>query len=260
MKKILSLLLCVTLCLGVLVFTILAAEADPEPEEEAGLPGISIIVEGDSVEAQITGLAPNSPISFQSFFTELRDYIGQTTTDTEGAAEVSYLSKREFVPGDLIEFVVGGGGLDNPLRLTHRIICEDDCLYVRVVVVQATRFEEGIWELTCSICGDVVDTGILPVLTIRNATTTTRDFVSMRETAKNSRVWVLTFNATLHLADEFGVIVAQEVAQYSITLNGNNANLDGRFRFGVGHDLAGRTLTYDIKGNGSNIKALSLSS
>jgi len=259
MKKILSVLLCVSLCLGVVMFTILAAEADPEEEIAVG-PDILINVEKASVETQITGLAPNTPISFQSFFDELRDYVGQTTTDEEGAAEVNYLSKREFVPGDLIEFVVGGGGLEDPLRVIHRIICDGDCVYVRVTVIQATRFEEGVYDLTCAICGDVVYTGILPVLTIGNATTTTKDFVSMQETSKNSRTWVLSFNVTLHLADEFGVIVAQEVVTYSVTLSGNNANLDGRFTFGADHDLAGRTLTYDIKGNGSNIKALSLSS
>jgi len=261
MKKILSLLLCVMLCLGVFVYTILAAEADPEPDEETGLPGISIVVEGASVETLITGLAPSTPVSFQSYFAELRDYVGQTATDTEGAVEVNYLSKREFVPGDLIDFVIGGGGLDDPLRVTHRIVCDDgDCVHARVVATQSTRFVEGVWNLACVICGDIIDSGALPLLTIGNATTTTGDFVSMVETAKNSRVWVLTFNVTLHLADEFGMIVAYETAQYTVTLNGNNANLDGKFTFGDGHDLAGRTLTYDIKGNGSNIKALSLSS
>ena len=86
-----------------------------------------------------------------------------------------------------------------------------------------------------------------------NATTTPKDFVSMVETAKNSRIWVLTFKATLTYPDG-----KKEVVTYSIRLNGNNANLDGKYKFPDDHDLAGFTLVYDVKGNGSNIKELKL--
>jgi len=34
--------------------------------------------------------------------------------------------------------------------------------------------------------------------------------------------------------------------------------LSGSYKFGAGHDLAGYTLTFDVKGNGSNIKAFSI--
>ena len=44
----------------------------------------------------------------------------------------------------------------------------------------------------------------------------------------------------------------------AINLNGNNANQDGKYTFGDDHDLAGYTLVYDLKGNGSNIKDLML--
>ena len=36
------------------------------------------------------------------------------------------------------------------------------------------------------------------------------------------------------------------VVEYSIKLDGDNANLDGKYTFGVGHDLAGYTLKYDM--------------
>ncbi|MCL2164232.1 MAG: hypothetical protein FWH55_07540, partial [Oscillospiraceae bacterium] len=84
------------------------------------------------------------------------------------------------------------------------------------------------------------------------ATTSTKNFVSMVETAKNSRIWVLTFNYVQTYLDG-----ASEVFTYSINLNGNNANLDGAYKFTNG-PLAGYTLVYDIKGNGSNIKDLRL--
>jgi len=64
---------------------------------------------------------------------------------------------------------------------------------------------------------------------------------------------VLTFQVTLKYSDG-----SSSVATYSIKLNGNNNNLDGTYKFAAGHDLAGYTLTYDIKGNGSNIKAFSI--
>ena len=85
------------------------------------------------------------------------------------------------------------------------------------------------------------------------AVTTIKDFVSIQETAKNSRVWVLTFMAELTYSDG-----TTKVETYSISLNGNNANLDGKYTFKDGHDLAGYTLVYDVKGNGSNIKDLRL--
>jgi len=78
-------------------------------------------------------------------------------------------------------------------------------------------------------------------------------FISIVETAKNSRVWLLTFEVTIEYSD--GSIA---VERYVIELKGNNANQDGEFIFGTDHDLAGYTLTYDIKGNGSNIKAFSI--
>ena len=78
---------------------------------------------------------------------------------------------------------------------------------------------------------------------------TLKNFVSIVETSKNSRVWVLTFNVILAYSNG-----ESRVVQISIDLNGNNANLDGKYTFGENHILAGYTLIYDIKGNGSNIK------
>ena len=118
-----------------------------------------------------------------------------------------------------------------------------------------TADEDGYDILKCSRC-DETKTVVIPKtggVTIKNAVTTTKDFVSMMETAKNSRIWVLTFKAALTYSDG-----KTEVKTYSISLSGNNANLDGKYKFADGHDLAGYTLVYDVKGNGSNIKALSI--
>jgi len=89
--------------------------------------------------------------------------------------------------------------------------------------------------------------------TLEDANTTPRAFASIVETSKNSRVWELTFNVTETYAN--GIV---EVVTYTIALNGNNANLDGRYVFPADHALAGYTLFYDIKGNGSNIKTFEL--
>ncbi|MCL2752392.1 MAG: hypothetical protein FWE62_06535, partial [Firmicutes bacterium] len=78
-------------------------------------------------------------------------------------------------------------------------------------------------------------------------------FISITETAKNSRVWVLTFDVTQTYKNG-----GSEIVRYSINLNGNNANLDGKYKFADDHALAGYTLVYDIKGNGSNIKEFRL--
>ena len=91
------------------------------------------------------------------------------------------------------------------------------------------------------------------IIQVVSAATTPKDFVSMVETAKNSRIWVLTFNVTLTYSDG-----TKDLVRYSIKLNGNNANQDGKYKFADDHDLAGYTLVYDIKGNGSNIKDFKL--
>jgi len=78
-------------------------------------------------------------------------------------------------------------------------------------------------------------------------------FISITETAKNSKVWALKFSVEANNPDG-----TSDVAIYTINLNGNNANLSGKFVFATDHDLAGFTLTYDIRGNGSNIAAFSI--
>jgi len=112
-------------------------------------------------------------------------------------------------------------------------------------------------EVTLTVrvrCGVGYDT-IQAVIIMKPAkvSVTAKDFISIVETAKNSRVWVLTFSVTLTYPNG-----ESRVAQFSINLSGNNANLDGKYTFGKGHVLEGYTLTYDIKGNGSNIKAFSI--
>ncbi|MCL2665772.1 MAG: cellulase family glycosylhydrolase, partial [Defluviitaleaceae bacterium] len=78
-------------------------------------------------------------------------------------------------------------------------------------------------------------------------------FVSIIETGKNSRIWTLTFTVNVKFSNGSSVIKTFDAA-----LPGNNANLDGAFKFGADHELAGFTLVYDIKGNGSNIKEFKL--
>ena len=112
----------------------------------------------------------------------------------------------------------------------------------------ATPYEDGYDIFRCSRC-DATKTVVIPRTALVSAVTAPKDFVSIVETAKNSRIWVLTFKATLTWSNG-----KTEVATYSIRLNGNNANLDGKYKFADDHDLAGYTLAYDIKGNGSNIK------
>jgi len=128
----------------------------------------------------------------------------------------------------------------------------------RNVTLAATRTTKGAWEIRCEVCDELLESGIIDELKIVGAATTAKDFTAIRETAKNSRVWALTFNVTVTLAELTLEGEHTEVVEYTIMLNGNNANLDGKFTFGAGHDLVGKTLTYDIKGNGSNIKAFSI--
>jgi len=89
--------------------------------------------------------------------------------------------------------------------------------------------------------------------TLVSAVTDPGSFVSITETARNSRVWVLTFNTVNTFSD--GKVM---LAQYQVNLSGNNANLTGEYVFGAGHDLEGYALRFDIRDNGSNIHRLEL--
>jgi hypothetical protein len=127
-----------------------------------------------------------------------------------------------------------------------------------VVIKEPTRTEKGEWEIRCEICGDLLESGEIDELKIADVTTSVDCFATIKETAKNSRIWEVTFTVTVTLTDGDGVVVGTEVVEYVIYLDGNNANLSGSYTFDDDHDLAGFTLVYDIKGNGSNIKAFSI--
>jgi len=164
----------------------------------------------------------------------------------------------------LIEYIVdvlGGTIKDEDAKIDCRIlnVALGHPAGDRIVTKAPTRTASGAWEVRCEHCGILLDSGKIAPLKIAGAQTTTKDFISITETAKNSRVWALKFSVTLTLVNEDGKFAGTEKVQYTINLSGNNANLDGKYKFGAGHDLAGFTLTYDVKGNGSNIKALSIS-
>jgi len=115
----------------------------------------------------------------------------------------------------------------------------------------ATADEDGYDVYKCSRCEET-KTVVIPKtggVRLVSVTTTAKDFISIKETAKNSRIWELTFNVTFTYSDG-----TKKVLPYTIKLNGNNANQDGKYKFADDHALAGYTLIYDIKGNGSNIK------
>ncbi|MCL2164348.1 MAG: hypothetical protein FWH55_08160, partial [Oscillospiraceae bacterium] len=85
---------------------------------------------------------------------------------------------------------------------------------------------------------------------IVNATTSAKNIISI--TQKSNNVVVLKFQVIETYFDG-----STELFIYSINLNGNNVNIDGRYTFTEGH-LKGYTLVYDIKGNGNNIKEFRL--
>jgi len=76
-----------------------------------------------------------------------------------------------------------------------------------------------------------------------NAVASAKDFISIKETSKNSNVWVLSFRVTETYSDG-----TAKVVPYAVQIKANNANIDGNYNLGA------YTLIYDVKGNGSNIK------
>ncbi|MCL2621378.1 MAG: InlB B-repeat-containing protein, partial [Defluviitaleaceae bacterium] len=77
-------------------------------------------------------------------------------------------------------------------------------------------------------------------------------FAGINEADRNSRIWTLSFNTIQTVGNEV------TTAQFSIDIEGNNANQRGQHTFHAGHTLEGYTLLFDIRGNGSNIAQLEL--
>jgi hypothetical protein len=69
------------------------------------------------------------------------------------------------------------------------------------------------------------------------------EFISIGETSKNSKVWILAFKVRETYSDGNSVDIP-----YAIELSSNNGNVNGSY------DLGAYTLFYDIKGSSSNIK------
>ena len=106
----------------------------------------------------------------------------------------------------------------------------------------------------CPVCGSdglLYNTFVMEMDLVKreivDLETTKTEFVSMVETSP--RVWTLSFYATKTYSDGQSVRYL-----HSIDLPGNNANQDGKVA--LDGEYKGFTLVYDIKGNGSNIKAL----
>ena len=76
---------------------------------------------------------------------------------------------------------------------------------------------------------------------------------SFLRVSNKNKITTVTFTATVVLTNG-----SSEKRTYEFQVNANNNNIDGRYVFPANHELAGFTLTYDIKGNGSNIKAFSI--
>ena len=161
---------------------------------------------------------------------ELPDLDGITDSDATVGAVRAYLSNLGFEAGvdyAIADAAVLGNGTSDFYSIPGKVT-----LTVRVRC--GTRYE----TITVNLFTKPV-----------SVSTTAKNFLSIVETAKNSRVWTLTFNVTLTYANG-----KSRTERFTINLNGNNANLDGKYTFGEDHILAGCTLIYDIKGNGSNIK------
>jgi len=84
---------------------------------------------------------------------------------------------------------------------------------------------------------------IEPISVLVSAETSTKDFISIVETGRNSNLWELTFNVRETWSG--GEV---RVMTHVVLISSNNANVDGRYNLGA------YTLIYDIKGNGSNIR------
>jgi len=118
-----------------------------------------------------------------------------------------------------------------------------------------TATEPGLRVMVCANCGIELERVILPATgqTGQPGNVTSVSNARFLSASNSSRVTTVTFTATVVLSNG-----TSEVRTYSFDVGASNNNIDGRYVFPASHDLAGSTLTYDIKGNGSNVKAFSI--
>jgi len=118
-----------------------------------------------------------------------------------------------------------------------------------------TATVDGLRVMVCANCGIELERIVLPATGTGQQPGVVGSVSNVRflGVSNMSRVTTVTFTATVTPANGSSV-----VRTYSFEVGANNNNVDGTYVFPAGHDLAGRTLTYDIKGNGSNVKAFSI--
>ncbi|MCL2665549.1 MAG: hypothetical protein FWE82_08050 [Defluviitaleaceae bacterium] len=206
-------------------------------ENTDGTYTIVFVNDGDnSYEVNIGGAG--LPESFYSFITTV------SASDNCRLNGIVNLSDSVLVPAKSVVTLT----TNYQVPLVYCEICgelEDECTCVYCEI--CGELEDECTCVFCEVCGKDPCECIF-VVGYSNA-----KYVSIVETSKNSRVWKLTFTVTKHLSNKL-----IENKTFSIDLAGNNANLDGKFKFEKGHELFGYTLVYDIKGNGSNIKAFGI--
>jgi len=159
-------------------------------------------------------------------------------------------------------------GISTPLTEWLALFCEDNGWlgYSRyradfpmlgddlIFELDTTGFSaEGIYEYSINFRNPVTGTVWASLEGTFGVSEITTDFINIRETARNSRQWIVSFWVT----ETFDGEVLNRFEE-SIILPGANANLRGNFAFGEGHVLEGRTLVYDIRNNGNSIATFNL--
>ena len=120
---------------------------------------------------------------------------------------------------------------------------------ITVTDTQPTATEDGLLLIVCDICSVEITRTVRPAIGQPGAIVGVNN-ARFLQVSNSNRITTVTFTVNVILANG-----SNQVRTYTFQEAANNNNIDGRFIFPPSHELAGRTLTYDIKGNGSNIKA-----
>ena len=221
--------------------------------------GGSVAGGGDFMQGAAVAViaSPNAGYVFEGWFENNAKVVGADETYTFEATANRTLEAR-FIPEYTVIVTAGFGG---SVAGGGKFI--EGAAVTVIATPNAGYMFEGWFENNVKVAGaDETYTfeatvnrtleARFSLIVIESATTSPKNLVSIMETSKNSRVWVLAFEVFESYSDGTTAVV-----NYSIQLNGNNANLDGKYTFTEG-PLEGYTLVYDIKGNESNVKEFML--
>jgi len=206
--------------------------------------GFEVKVDGDGYILYVASDVTTNPITIATNNVLANDVTATAVAKPTEAAEGDYvavtitLTGTAAVSGTHTVGLIGIDGIMSPATTAINVesgqVMDESDEFLFTFIMPATAVDS------------------LEVIHTFEASTFTANFISIWETGRNSRIWEISFSVIETFAD--GTFNQFES---SIHIPGANANLSGAHTFEEG-SLTGRTLVFDIRNNGNDIRVFDI--